>query len=160
MKHIILILFVITSSSSVTLAQNTDTVKTAPRQLTEQERAAYERTFRDIEHPPAYYNLNFENQVKYDVSMHKAKSYKTKGWILVGAGVALAGIGFAIPTKENDFTKPAFFIIGGLAAIAGTTCLLVSSGKKKKAHAVLKLGMQSPASSSSFHPEFGISINI
>jgi hypothetical protein len=115
---------------NVATAQQTDTLKAIPEnQMTPQQKAAYDRTFKNIEHPPAYYNLTINNQMQYDINMYKAKSYKTKGWILLGVGAALTAIGFAVP-EDPAYADVAFFGIGAASATLGAVCFIVSGGKK------------------------------
>lgn len=66
----------------------------------------------------------------------KSKNQKTAGWVLLGGGTALIGIGFLVgDSKESTFDDAATgaFLAGvGLLSAIGSIPLFIASGKNKR----------------------------
>lgn len=131
MKHFLAVFIFFSLCSLSAFAQ------TSPKPgLTPAQQERFNKMINSIEHPPAYYTLSEGTKWQYDKGMLKARSLKTKAWVLVVAGAALGGAGFLVPNK-GDFTKPAFFAVGAAAIGTGIVCFHLV--KKRKAQLALLL---------------------
>lgn len=134
---------------------------TPNRGLTPAQQEKFNKMINSIEHPPAYYTLSEGVKWQYDKGMLKARSLKTKAWVLVVAGAALGGAGFLVPNK-GDFTKPAFFIVGAAAIGTGIVCFTIV--KKRKQQLALLLSNPPPASGSTttsfIRPQAGLRLSL
>jgi hypothetical protein len=88
-----------------------------------------------------------------DFYFRRSKSQRTVGWVTLGAGVVLSGIGLLVATNnqgatydqygnysEDDNTTIAavLLITGGLSGIVSIPFMIMASGNKHKARLMLK----------------------
>jgi hypothetical protein len=137
-----------------------DTSKIAfPPGTTPEQKAAYQKYFRNIDHPAAYYSLPVAKQMQYDINMHRAKSQKTKGWLLLGLGAAFTGIGALVEPSDNDATDIIFYCAGATCAVLSIPCF-VTSGKRKRQAEMIIASAPSPTSFLRFAPQLGMRVSL
>ena len=86
-------------------------------------------------------------QEMYDFYILKHKKLKKTGWILLGAGLAVAGGGYAIAANSNVLDSGGGFVPGSLLLIAGSLStvasipvFVVSGSNNRKAKEILGSG--------------------
>lgn len=65
-----------------------------------------------------------------DKDLTRFKRMKISGFILGGAGVALATTGIVLSAGENKKTSGTLILVGGLAAVAGSSFIIAHANKR------------------------------
>jgi hypothetical protein len=113
---------------------------TTKSNLTPRQQQRMDKLLNSIEHPEAYYNQSESIKYQYDKGMISAKTLKTKSVALLVTGALIGGAGFLVPSNGSDYTKPAFFVVGGTAITTGIVCLTISNKRKKEMKMLLNTG--------------------
>jgi hypothetical protein len=156
MKQTVLAVILLTLNYLSVVGQSSPNPRLTPAQ---QER--YNKLLNAVDHPPAYYLLDEGTRWQYDKGMIRANSLKSKAWILVAAGAALGGAGFLVPSNGSDYTKPAFFIVGGAALTTGIVCFTIVKKRKEQISLLLNKPPSTGGQSTSYRylPQVGVRLN-
>ena len=135
MKKIILILALIITAQLQTKAQQEKQFITVTHYSTSKAMAlSQDNTFSKNMYSPGN-NLPVKD---YDYYMRKRKNNLTAGWVTLGAGVVLSGIGLLVSTSGNASfddaaTGGVITIIGAASGIASIPCMIMATVYKHKA---------------------------
>ncbi len=103
----------------------------------------------------------------------KSRHQKTAAWIMLGGGVALIGLGFAItaaptlPNPNDKNTTANVLAVVGLASSLGSIPMFISAAHNKHKAAEMTLNMQKipmlaavPSRTAIFQPAFTLKIHL
>ena len=88
-------------------------------------------------------SFNKTPQEMHDMFMQKHKSKTTAGWITLGSGLVIAGVGFAIIDYDNGLDMGSIIgaglvVIGGASTLVSVPLFISAGSNKRKAKLALK----------------------